>query len=241
MNKFGKIEVEISDPKLFSSVCKLIDKPSFIYEINKIRKYLKIENLYSIEDYNEWENDIKSSRKENLKINKLFKTNKDLYSYFEKIENPSFNLRFTVLHNKYIFPFLKKYNRPYMTDGFILFDSVFFNKVYGEHLISRAILATNENPGYFARDVLPFEGNNAFIILNPNTNLNHVKNAYKEYKKYLKLPDTYSNIKRDREWYWLKKEGLSYKQIHDRALTSGEIITRDGIIKGVKQYIKYIN
>ena len=45
------------------------------------------------------------------------------------------------------------------------------------------------------------------------------------------LPDTSENIKRDREWYWLKKEGQSYREIK-----KDYRISLRGIQLGIKRY-----
>lgn len=88
------------------------------------------------------------------------------------------------------------------------------------------------------------------IIFTPETKLKEIiasfkkeaaggKKSYKEFvlKTKRTTQDTISNIKRDRKWYWMKKNGLSYSQIHKQATEKGkEAITRDGIIKAIKQY-----
>ena len=63
------------------------------------------------------------------------------------------------------------------------------------------------------------------IVITPETKVDEVTQLFKkdipdlvhEFKERIqskrKLPDTISNIKRDRDWYWKHKAGLSYQKI----------------------------
>jgi len=85
----------------------------------------------------------------------------------------------------------------------------------------------------------------AAIIINPETAIEDVEKCFNLLKAdieknypHWKLPDTISNIKRDREWYWLKKQsGLGYGKTFN-LIESKETITFEGFKKAVQQYGK---
>lgn len=63
----------------------------------------------------------------------------------------------------------------------------------------------------------------------------------KEYRKYFAIEKIYdpragSNIRRDRDWYWLKKNGWSYGRIMNKANKTYRGITREVIIKAIQRY-----
>ncbi len=107
------------------------------------------------------------------------------------------------------------------------------------------------------------------IIVTPNTTIDDIKPVLKDYKKKILLglkqkknqkdmkealkeykfelgPNYYppsrknENIIRDREWYWLKKSGLSYGEILKISLEKNKKldITRDGVISAIESYKK---
>ncbi len=56
-----------------------------------------------------------------------------------------------------------------------------------------------------------------------------------------KLPDTIKNIDRDREWYWMYKNGLTHDQILEIAIKSKKQLSKDGIRKAIYQYRDGLN
>src|SRR3989344_5785140 len=84
------------------------------------------------------------------------------------------------------------------------------------------------------------------IIFSPNTKLEEIKEVYKtqaskligEYNKNVlkskrKTPDTISNIKRDRKWYWQHVNGSSYQKIWEATKVKDRPHDREGVIKAV--------
>jgi hypothetical protein len=77
-----------------------------------------------------------------------------------------------------------------------------------------------------------------FIQLNRLMTKEQLLSLYKSYKAKIKTSDTRSNIVRDRDWYWLNKEGNSYGKIWKMELKKkkGERITQDGVARAIQKY-----
>ena len=86
------------------------------------------------------------------------------------------------------------------------------------------------------------------IVISPETTLKEVVEVFKKGVPHLRDEyvsallknkpsslDVISNIKRDRKWYWMHKQGLSYKTIFNKKgkTTLDDI---DGVIKAIKRY-----
>ncbi len=79
-----------------------------------------------------------------------------------------------------------------------------------------------------------------FIQLDRLTTKEQLLNLYKDYRKKIPKSDTRGRIVRDRDWYWLHKEGNSYQEIleMEQKKENGEKITKEGITRAVKRYEK---
>ncbi len=74
------------------------------------------------------------------------------------------------------------------------------------------------------------------------TKLPSLKEKYKEMANSwgwnLVNQDVITNIKRDRNWYWLYQELKSYSKVTEKVNQEGFSITRDGVMKAIQQYRK---
>lgn len=84
------------------------------------------------------------------------------------------------------------------------------------------------------------DSENRFVIeITPESSPEEVKQSLLFVNKFYlkdKLPDTISNIRRDRKWYWQHKEGMSYRRVWQNASAKGEHISMQGVIEAIKQY-----
>jgi len=91
------------------------------------------------------------------------------------------------------------------------------------------------------------------IVLSPDTTRKEITRIFREEIPYLRVEyissylkanqltsDVIGNVKRDRRWYWLHKQGMSYKVIFNEEgnKTLDDI---DGVIKAIKRYQKKIS
>jgi len=88
------------------------------------------------------------------------------------------------------------------------------------------------------------------IVISPETQLKEVVKVFREEVSYLRMeyeagylkakqltPDQISNVRRDRRWYWMHEQDMSYKVIFNKEgrKTLDDI---DGVIKAIKRYEK---
>ncbi|MFH1971498.1 MAG: hypothetical protein ABIJ05_03905 [Patescibacteria group bacterium] len=91
------------------------------------------------------------------------------------------------------------------------------------------------------------------IVISPETKLKEVARIFKEEVPHLRTeyvasylrakqfaPDVISNVKRDRRWYWLHKQGMSYKDIFNKE-GKKTLYDLDGVIKAIKRYQKKLS
>jgi hypothetical protein len=165
----------------------------------------------------------------------------ELYKY-ELVTNLFEYFRYQVIELR------KKYKRPPNFDQ-IIGAAILFNEVLDNDYVTCEIGI--ENPDV---ESLPyFEESKLIINFYPLTTADEIESVFEQRKQQLINEyeriyiggsivdyDTMGNIKRDREWYWLRlKNGLSWSGLH-REITahSREVITQDGVVKAVKVYAK---
>lgn len=84
------------------------------------------------------------------------------------------------------------------------------------------------------------------ITISPMTKITEIEKLFKErlpdvlklYKREVvrgnqTVFDTHQNIRRDREWYWLHKEGKSYNDI---VKLTNNTISKQGVVEAIKDY-----
>lgn len=229
--KIEPIDISIKDNWKYGEIAFLVDREDFLRDVKKARKELGVTKLVPYKQVNSWLN--KQYRQET----KDFKVKKGKFSRGTVYSVPAGKVDIKIEN------LLAKYRKPstfflpilYSILGGIVTDSEYSITAYCEIIYPEISVPEPK----------------VAIIIHPETKPKEVEKLFKtkipealgEYKKYIlktkrTLPDTISNIRRDRHWYWLKKKGLSYTQVHKRAEKEGEAITRDGVIKAIKQYEK---
>jgi len=229
--KYKPVTIEINDKRKYGLVAFLIDRDDFIEDINYFRHQLSIKSLIS--------------RK--LLFNRL--------SHNIRIVKKGIEIRKMVPHDAYVEILLKKYHRSSNYKDVII-QSLYTGEVHEEDLVNDikadgvAVYCNSTSPVYV---VLPHSTDFSIsqkiilketemaIVITPEATLKDVVKAYQQLKKVKKIhaniwltPDTISNIIRDREWYWMHKNGMSYAEI----LRTTNNIERQGVIEAIKQYGK---
>jgi len=204
------VEINIKDNRKFGEVAFLVDREDFIKDLIRARKELGIKGL------NTYGSDIGWSRSKESIVNGL----------------------------------LKNYHKD-LSFRSVLIDAVFYGKVEESKISDNAyctIIYPHEVMSDLKRGIAYPE---LAIIFSPNTKLEEIKEVYKtqaskligEYNKNVlkskrKTPDTISNIKRDRKWYWQHVNGSSYQKIWEATKVKDRPHDREGVIKAVMQYRK---
>lgn len=225
-----RIEIRIKDNWKFCEVAFLVDRDDFLRDIGMARKSLGVMKLIP---YNEL---IKWTSAESIRTTKKTKFRKIKSDYFE---------------NKYVVPagkseiivdeLKKKYRKAH--NFWPVIESAMLAGVVTKDEFSISAYCKVIYPEDYELSVTEPD---LAIIISPDTKLNDIEELFKtnipeavdEYKDLVlrtkrRTPDTISNIKRDREWYWLKHQGLSYSKIEDMAKPK---VSKDVVIKAIKQY-----
>jgi hypothetical protein len=217
------IKIDIDDLFKYCVVAFFVDKPDFLGVIREARKDLGIKKLLTREETEHLHLGFVTKKDNPTKKYKWPRRGSDKYKFLKKCNN--------MLANLY---------QIYQADWYFQ-DVIVFSILSG--VVNENDLDTRP---YFLnrRDFHEDEGYNNIgegigaIVIYPHTSDKEVADVLHKFRKGLKIPDTITNIKRDRKWLWLKVGGLSYSEIQKLATTEGEPITRDGVIKAIKQYEK---
>lgn len=218
------ITIEIKDNWVFGEVAFLVDRDNFLKDVGKVRKELGIAKLMTLSEMINW------LRKERKELDEGLLSRRQSYAIANE---------------------LRKKHRRSPTFFHPIMSAIFCGVVTEDDFPSIPFCRLIY-PKMLPIDVYTLSGGfepRIAIIISPETKLDEVIQVFRtevpkvveKYKKDVlksKRPplDTISNIRRDRGWYWLKKKGLSYEDIRKRAVSGGEHISRDGVIKAIKQY-----
>lgn len=202
-------------------------------EKNFVKKYLEakrslqfMKEMFMLKDAPEKDIGYKERVMSEFKQNKSWRRFPDLYFAYDTME-----LR-------------KKYQKPPNFDQIVICAALYSCILPEDYKTCEIGLS-------FAGNALwqPFHESVPSISFYPLVNLDDIINLFqkegekilKDYqKKYIKgmvtNKDVVSNIKRNRRWYWLKKSGLSYSKIYEKAKATREFISEEGIIRAIKRY-----
>jgi hypothetical protein len=244
--KFNKILIDYADNRKFSNIAFLVDNDNFIEDIIISRMQLGLNNLIEPEQVLNWCN----TQYQDWKIGpyKLQDNNGE-----KKLEvcNKSESVLESIIINLII-----KYNKNIKFFGIILFtilsgkvtdNNIFLHNLEKKSFLMRYIFSQK---GYRELEKVEHHmeiknGKKVFRSLHidvyPETTHEDIMFHFNKIKENFIYRDTIKNIRRDREWYWMHKEGMSYKQITDKAFMNGINISRDGVIKAIQQYQKNLN
>jgi len=230
-----RIEIKIKKERYYFDVAILVDKEGFLDWIKSLRDKWKIKSLFDPNDYHGFYKYIWGD----IKIGRWNEFSADVKKVRESF-NRSPNFDEVII---YALAF------KYIPDGT-------YKPCYLETIVDPIDPNSPEKYKYA-------------IIVTPNTTIDDLKPILKEYQSKLatgleqksdssimekavakykfELGPHYvppsrksDNIIRDRDWYWLKEEGLSYKEILELSKSKNKKldITRDGIITAIKSYKK---
>ena len=226
------VVIEIEDRRNFAEVAFLVDKDEFLTDLEEKRRELKIEKVLPYADVEKWiEAEIDHAvKKQPVKVWKNEDSKTIRYS-IPKIKSELI-----------IESLLQKYHR----------DENFFIAI--EYALLCGKVTEKEFSSAYCSIIYPdtLSKPKLAIVISPDTKWDEIKSIYdkkvpelaaKYNNKILKsdrvAPDTISNIKRDREWYWLHHKnggGLSYGDIQKQWSLKNEHISRDAVIHAIKRY-----
>lgn len=240
--RFEPIEINIDDNRLFCIVAFLIDRSDFLEQASKLRKRFRVKSPLSDKGIETmyWKED-------DLNVEKLSKK----YGIKSKREKGLSHLYTYTKYDRAVDGLRRKFHKGRYFSKAIT-NAVLKNKITADDIGISAYVPSMEETY-----IIKLEDHERAIIINPDTKLDDIIKEFKsilftkviprqgpfgsikyDYQEIAKLPDTISNIKRDRIWYWQKLQGLSYQKIWDQTPKRDKSITRDGVIKAIKQYEK---
>ncbi|GEM_PF-4541272 len=201
-----KIEIKIDDIEKFRMVAFLVDRGDFLKDVHSIRRnLLRLHQLISYDKVFAFLKELKKNSKKNGKKTEMLncEMQKDGINYLftdsELVESVHW------MERKY-----KKNTR---------FDMVFTYAIIAGNVTDKEIFST-AHLQYLDDSVLKsfkLDGHyQVAIVVSRDTRIDEVENVFKkEVQPFFEMigfskPDTFPEIKRNREWYWLKKQ-LSWK------------------------------
>lgn len=255
-----KIDIKIKNLRKYALVAFLVDREDFLKDIEDVRKHIKLLKFpyvfprYSYSEANRLADFYKkglinlNGARELLEEFCAEKGLLNLYALDEVLAGAvMFAKSLTIKYNK---------NRLYTPS---ILASILTARIENDDFLSTQMYEINRK---VVREELAHLGKEEEIItirVNRESTATEVKQTFDFIQKYYfkikktekddrlltiyenisdgKPPDTSENIKRDRDWYWLKKEGWSYQQIRKECIkkNNDHIILR-GIELAIKRY-----
>lgn len=229
-----KIDIKIHSNWKYGAVAFLVDRTDFLEDIKSSRKILGITKLLSHKEAKKW---------------KGIELDKEILKH--PIKETSGDLKeaeyFTIHKTKSELitdQLLMKYHKP-VTYWLVIHYAILCGEVTDDEFSASA----------YCKVIYPGEVKEpeVAIIITPDTKLKEIREIYKtavpetiqEYNKYTlkssKLTsDTVSNIKRDRRWFWLKKENNSYSAIGKIESENDIDISSEGIKKAIDRFKSHL-
>jgi len=235
-----KIEIDVDDNWRYTQLALLVDRDDFLRDLYKIRHALHLTKPISPDKLFEYEvdemkrRDFVKRRRAEVKIIAPYRSD-------------------CLRSESLVFDLVRKYKR---SDSYFhaIYAAVITGRIQTKNLPSNTASCELIFPEYYYHQVeLGNKDPQIAILLSPESSRKDVVEAYKEgFQKVLEeyrhrlrahyrdslFVDTVTNIIRDREWYWLKKQGMSYGQIANLTNKQRRVISTDGVIKAIKQYEK---
>lgn len=226
-----KIEINITNKRHFADIALLVDKPDFIEWVAELRKKWKITNDLFNADYQTFRAHI--WKQGQLKAWEEF--NKDI----ERIR-----IQYQRLPNfdKVIFYAVSSNEIPDGVYSTCYLDTIEDpNDPDNESLYKYAVIVTPNTTIPDIRKVLADFRQKMKIALQQENDPTLKQKAASEYKyefgpRYTPSPKNIDNIMRDRRWYWLHKNGLSYGEIAKIENIKHQTITLKGVCEAIKAY-----
>lgn len=244
------IEILLTKNEDFLKIARIVDRDEVLAEILDLRRNLNLKKYFTDEELVDvligiiYGND-KSRNKHLGEINKLKTKSTNLkkaqqiapyFTYFQAVN---------YLANKY------KLSYSYYE---LLFQALLCNRVFGYIYTEQFWMPLNWTPPNwdtstedmmksFWAEVDDKTNPKAAIVIDAGTKQSDLIQIFKEIKKVFpkKSKDVITNIKRDRNWYWLHKNNWSYNKIQQEEQKIGKTYSRDAVIKAIGRYRQLIN
>jgi len=221
--KIEPIKIEIDNPRRLCDIAYLMDRDDFLQEVVRLRKKWQIEKLITPKKELDWES--------------FLVKNRQIDEFWQDIDS---------LRNR--FKLTSNYNKALI---FAIVCGVVNEDTY--HTSFWASIDNDMDVGAPTMFVIYFTA---------DTTEKELLKTFNEYKTQIKTlrkikpldrffqsvgntqPDTISNIKRDREWYWKKKQGKTCLEIAKEDKQKGSIDPEDyveTIKKAIRQYRKRLS
>lgn len=224
--RFEPVEINIRDDFKYGMVAFLVDTPDFIECIVEARKELGLENPISRVVAKKFT----YSDKLNSKLKETFINKGKIPKNLVKFKENCFDV-FADIYQSYIGYY------PYFSD--VIFFSIVCNCVIEKDIKAQPLFFNvSELFNFKQLGFVELGQPGGIMTIYPFTSDGEVLNLLHKYKKGLKAPDTISNIRRDRTWFWQHVTGLSYQQIWEAHEGEDKPFDRGGVIKAIKQYEK---
>lgn len=203
------IDIQIGDDYKYGLLAFLFDRPDFLKDIESIRKNLL--NLHSLIKYEEVENYLKKlgdkTEQREKSIDDLTVRQDDGLAERTIFTDAEFVNTIDWLKKKYKKNQCYEVAIAYAILSGVVKDSEFTTTVYVQFL-DQNVLKNFVLDGHFQ----------VSLVVLPETRIDEIEKIFNgEIRHFLKdiefpKPDTFSNIRRDREWYWLKKS-ISWEEL----------------------------
>lgn len=251
------IDIQIKDNRRFTLVAFFVDRDDFLKDIVAVRKRLKITALpYAFPNlpYVEANNVVNYYHKGVASIYDVSECFKDIcakeHIWFTDLSR---TLATAVMFSESL---VRKYhkNRLYLP---VVLSSLLTGVVRDADFSSTRIVTIDKKDAQRILDEFENDETMIAIQVNRESKPDEVKDAFVSIQNYYfgekkanadlrglvsdnaphnKLPDTISNIMRDRKWYWQHKDGLSYQKIWSLSPKNDRPSDRSGVIKQIYQY-----
>ncbi|HGJ66791.1 TPA: hypothetical protein ENS27_15625 [bacterium] len=245
--KAEPVNIKISDNLRYCLVAWLMDRGDFLDDLQKTRRLLGIDKkLVGYEAVKEWFKTELEDEQQKTPIKKVFDPLSGGGSrfIFPKTESEKLTIKL-----------LEKYHKPplyFEAIRYAIVSGVVTDKEFTKTAFCQ-ILPPDYQMIDMEHDITNFVDHDQpvmVIVISPETQLKEVVKVFREEVPHLRTeyvagylkskqltPDQISNIRRDRRWYWMHEQGMSYKTIFNKE-GKETLDDVDGVIKAIKRYQK---
>lgn len=224
--KTKPVQIDISDKRLFAQIAFLVDSPTFLDLIQKVRTKFQIAIPFASGNLDSWHNHVLKLAGYDLdtywKMEKIEPDNKEwkIKSDWLKATEQNF-VRMTQIENDFmgaIAKIRKLHHYPVLFDS-VIRQAILFHRIT-DFKTAMAVLTYNNMP------TTPDEDDPIMaIIITPHSSKSDVLSAFGDAQKLKKQyefanpldkkldKDTVTNIERNRNWHWSQYSGNTYKEI----------------------------
>jgi hypothetical protein len=269
--KIEPIKIKIKDNKKYCEIAYLVDRKSFLETIYSVRNLFRIRLPIPprTEQFKSWLNHLTNDTPNNEEIALIRKWFRNISPPSEKLFLAFINgykgkkltfskvfflikslikRRFALTHNylnviENAIVFNRVSDKTYSSVFCYIFNPLWLNPIFQKRLSKKI------------KNNLPTEAG-LMLFFTPQANKTELKKAIdlyydqliKDYHQHFRIPkkniETISNIKRDRRWYWLYENGLSYYQIaqkDEQKEKTDPLHLKETIRQAIRQYRKRLS